>query len=102
MMRAKGWFCRSRRHLGPRPAAKFPRKTDGNTLGCVKDNNVQVSQHFFALKLTKDDLVKVLTAVHNASVVTDPENSQLVKNGAPMEIQNLVKKLGTKSDSKAY
>ena len=28
-----------------------PRKTDGNTLGCVKDNDVQVSQHFFALRL---------------------------------------------------
>jgi hypothetical protein len=27
-----------------------PRKTDGNTLGCVKDNNVLVSQHFFALR----------------------------------------------------
>jgi len=87
------------------PAAgseQFPRKTDGNTLGCVKDNNVQVSQHFFGLKLTKDDLVKVLAAVHNASVVTDPENPQLVKNGGPMEIQGLVKELGTKSDSKSY
>ena len=38
------------------PAAgskQFPRKTDGNTLGCVKDNDVQVSQDFFALKLTE-------------------------------------------------
>src|SRR5713101_2096898 len=32
----------------------FPRRTDGNTLGCVKDDNVRVSQHFFSLKLTKD------------------------------------------------
>jgi hypothetical protein len=87
------------------PAAgskQFPRKTDGNTLGCVKDNDVQVSQHFFALKLTQDDLVKVLTALHNASVVTDPGNPQLVKNGGPTKIQNLVKELGTKSDSKSY
>lgn len=27
-----------------------PRKNDGNTLGCVKDDDVMVSQHFFALK----------------------------------------------------
>jgi hypothetical protein len=87
------------------PAAgseQFPRKTDGNTLGCVKDDNVQVSQHFFALKLTQDDVVKVLTALHNASVVTDPTNAQLVKNGGPTQIQDLVKTLGTKSDSKSY
>jgi hypothetical protein len=29
-----------------------PRKTDGNTLGCIEDNDVLVSQHFFALTLT--------------------------------------------------
>src|SRR5204863_8132467 len=46
-----------------------PRKTDGNTLGCVTDDDVKVSQHFFALKLTKDDVVKVLKALKNASVV---------------------------------
>src|SRR5271167_5276619 len=61
-------------------SATFPRKTDGNTLGCVKDNDVQVSQHFFALRLTKDDLVKVLMALNNASIVTDPKNPQLVNN----------------------
>jgi len=87
------------------PAAgskRFPRKTDGNTLGCVKDNDVQVSQHFFALKLSKDDLAKVLTALHNASVVTDLKNPQLVNNGGPADIQALVAGLGTKSDSKTY
>ena len=42
---------------------KFPRKSDGNTLGCVKDDDVEVSQHFFSLKLTKDDTVKVLQAL---------------------------------------
>jgi Deoxyribonuclease II len=87
------------------PAAgskKNPRMTDGNTLGCVKDNNVLVSQHFFALRLTKDDLVKVLWALHNASVVTDPENPQLVNNGGPADVQGLVKSLGVKSDSTTY
>jgi Deoxyribonuclease II/TIR domain/zinc-ribbon domain len=80
----------------------FPRKTDGNTLGCVKDNDVQVSQHFFALRLTKDDLVKVLTALGNASVVTDPKNPQIVNNGGPADIQKLVAALGVKSASMAY
>jgi hypothetical protein len=87
------------------PAAgstKSPRKTDGNTLGCVKDDDVQVSQHFFALKLTKDDVVKVLSALQNASVVTDPKNLQVVSNGGPADVQGLVNNLGTKSKSSTY
>lgn len=87
------------------PAAgsnKSPRKTDGNTLGCVRDDNVEVSQHFFALKLTKDDLVKVLEALRNTSVVTDPENPQIVHNGGPEEVQKLVDDLGVKSKSMTY
>jgi Deoxyribonuclease II len=83
-------------------SATFPRKSDGNTLGCVKDNDIQVSQHFFALKLTKDDLVKVLMALNNASVVTDPKNPQLVNNGGPADVQKLVATLGVKSASTAY
>ena len=78
---------------------KFPRKTDGNTLGCVNDDNVEVSQHFFALRLTKDDLVKVLMALQNASVVTDPKNPQIVNNGGPADVQELVQNLGIKSNS---
>jgi hypothetical protein len=84
------------------PAAgnkKFPRKSDGNTLGCIEDDNVLVSQHFFALKLNKDDLVKVLKALQNSSVVTDPTNPQLVNNGGPSDVQELVKNLGSKSTS---
>ncbi len=61
-----------------------PRKTDGNTLGCIDDNNLKVSQHFFALKLSKDDLGKILEALQNASVVTDPGNSQIVRKGRPI------------------
>jgi hypothetical protein len=86
------------------PAAgnkETPRRTDGNTLGCIKDNDVKVSQHFFALRLTKDDLVKVLTALKNASVVTDPKNSQIVKNGGPADVQGLVESLGVKSNNTA-
>ena len=82
--------------------AKSPRKTDGNTLGCVKDNDVEFSQHFFALKLSKDDLVKVLTALANASVVTDPTNPQIVNNGGPPEVQQLVQSLGVRSKSATY
>jgi hypothetical protein len=77
---------------------QFPRKADGNTLGCVIDDDVEVSQHFFALRLNKDDVVAVLTALHNASVVTDPTNSQIVNNGGPADVQKLVRNLGTKSN----
>jgi len=83
-------------------SASFPRKSDGNTLGCIKDNDVQVSQHFFALKLTKDDLLLVLRALQNASVVTDPKNQQIVNNGGPADVQGLVSTLGVKSTSEAY
>jgi hypothetical protein len=83
-------------------SASFPRKSDGNTLGCVKDNDVQVSQHFFALRLNKDDLVQVLKALQNASVVTDTKNPQIVNNGGPADVQQLVATLGVKSASATY
>src|SRR5262249_15319142 len=72
-----------------------PRQTDGNTLGCICDNNVKFSQHFFALRLNHDDLVKVLTALRNASVVTDPTNPQIVNNGGSADVKALVNALGT-------
>src|SRR2546421_3369660 len=77
-----------------------PRKTDGNTLGCIKDDDVEVSQHFFSLKLSKDDVVKVLKGLANASVVTDPKNPQIVHNGGPADIKQLVDDLGVKSHNK--
>jgi hypothetical protein len=80
-----------------------PRPDEGNTLGCTaRDNDVLVSQHFFALKLTKDDVAMVLTALQNASVVTDPNNVQIVKNGGPADISSLVTKLGVQSTSTAF
>lgn len=84
------------------PAAgnkKHPRANDGNTLGCIDDDNVLVSQHFFALKLNKQDVVNVLRALQNASVVTDPKNVQIVSNGGPSDVQALVNSLGTRSKS---
>ena len=79
-----------------------PRKSDGNTLGCIDDDNVKVSQHFFSLKLNKDDVIKVLRGLKNSSVVTDPTNPQIVNNGGPQDIQDLVTSLGKKSKSKNY
>lgn len=80
-------------------SAQAPRNSDGNTLGCVKDDNVEVSQHFFALKLSKEDLLAVLAALQNASVVTDTQNSQIVENGGPNDVQQAVSRLGKKSAS---
>jgi Deoxyribonuclease II len=68
-------------------SSEQPRKTDGNTLGCIAhDNDVMVSQHFFSLKLTKSDVATVLKALASASVVTDPANQQIVNNGGPADI----------------
>jgi hypothetical protein len=79
---------------------EHPRKvTSGNTLGCIDNNNVKFSQHFFALKLTKDDLVEVLKALVNSSVVTEPGNAQIARNGGPADVRALVSRLGKKSDS---
>jgi len=78
---------------------EYPRQWDGNTLGCAVSNNVKFSQHFFALKVTKEDLLKVLEALRNASVGTDPANPQIVNNGGPVDVQNLVTQLGRRSSS---
>jgi hypothetical protein len=80
-------------------SSKHPRKTDGNTLGCIKDNDILVSQHFFSLKLNKDDVIAVLNALQNASVATDPSQLQIVNNGGPEDVQALVKSLGKVSKS---
>lgn len=70
------------------------RKTQGNTLGCIADDNTEVSQHFFALKLTHSDTKAVLTAMQTASVVTDPSNSQLVKlTNGPSDLKTLAQGL---------
>jgi len=76
------------------------RQHDGNTLGCVNDNDILVSQHFFSLKLTKADVVVVLQSLVNASVVTDPAKKEIVRNGGPADIRALVESLGDVSPSK--
>ena len=86
----------------------FPR-SNGNTLGCLTDNdgkpqnNAWVSQHFFALRLNKSDVVAVLHGLQRASVVTEANagpgsQSQIIRNGGPDDIQKLVSELGRLSD----
>src|SRR5262249_31236934 len=62
-------------------------------------NNVWVSQHFFALRLNKSDVIAVLRALQRASVVTKSDSalgsqSQIVRNRGPDDIQELVSELG--------
>ena len=81
-------------------SAKSIRKTDGNTLGCIKDDDVLVSQHFFALKLTKADVAEVLTALDHASVVTSVSNLQVFSVSAgPADLAKLAQALGKKEPS---
>lgn len=78
----------------------FKRKT-GNTLGCVKsNNNLIASQHFFALKLTKPDLLKVLKAMQTASIATSIKVPQVVRNGGPPDVRDAVMALGKTPSSK--
>ena len=77
-----------------------PRENGGNTLGCVSlDDDIAVAQHFFSLRLSKSDVLAVLSAIQNSSVVTDTSLAQLVSNGGPADIQAAVAKLGEKSSS---
>jgi hypothetical protein len=75
-------------------------RTDGNSLGCVaNDNNVLVAQSFFAARLTTDDTEVIVKALANASVVTNTANPQIVRNGGPNAIKSVVASLGNKSNS---
>ncbi len=78
-------------------SALHPRTENDNTLGCVINNNVKFSQHFFALSLNHADLMIVLRALGNASVVTDPNNKQIVNNGGPSDVAAVVAGLGKRS-----
>ena len=79
-------------------SSAHPRRT-GNTLGCVVDNDVEVSQHFFALRLNHADVLMVLRGLGSASVVTDPSNAQVANVGGPADVQQLANALGKKSDA---
>ncbi len=72
---------------------------DGNTLGYVKDDDVEVSQHFFCLQLTMSDVLAVLEALINAKVATETDSKPLVNTGGPKEITSLVETLGAAPDN---
>jgi len=76
------------------------RPTQGNTLGCIKDDDVEVGQHLFALKLSAADTKSVLTALRKASVVTDPANIQIVKlTNGPSDLAALAQGFGILDNS---
>ncbi len=76
-----------------------PRQNDGNTLGAIVDDDIEVSQHFFAVKINKSDLIIILKAITNASVGTSTAHPEIVNNGGPSDVQALVKELGKESKS---
>jgi hypothetical protein len=79
----------------PGSGASAIKRKIGNTLGCISsNNNLLASQHFFALKLTKDDVLKVLKALKTAAVATDTTKRQIVRNGGPDDVQAAVGELG--------
>lgn len=85
----------------PGSGSKEDPRTTGNTLGAIgDDDDIEVSQHFFALKLSKDDLVTVLKALANASVGTDTMQPSIVRNGGPADVVELVHALGIPADQR--
>jgi hypothetical protein len=69
---------------------------EGNSLGCtLTDNDVLMSQDFFALKLTEADLLKVLAALAQEGAVTDTSTPQIIKTGGPQEVIDAVAKVGS-------
>ena len=70
---------------------KHPRQGDGNTLGTIKDDDIEVSQHFFALKLNAEDVEIVLKGLQNASIRTQTNVPQIVNNGGPENVLEHVK-----------
>jgi hypothetical protein len=85
-----------------------PRARNGNTLGCITrdgtkpQDDILLSQHFFSVKLNREDVVKVLKAMQHASIVTAPNNRQIVNSGGPEEIRQQVQKLGVVSPDTGY
>jgi Deoxyribonuclease II len=87
------------------PAAgsnQHSRTKDGNSLGCVNDDDVELSQDFFALKLNKADLLVVLQALYEEGAVTDKGNLQIVRTGGPQEVLDAVSKLGNPNATATY
>jgi len=92
---------------------RAPRQNNGNTLGCLTEDgqkpqdNVLFSQHFFSLKLNKEDVLKVLAALQYAGALTEhdataTDRDQVINNGGPAEISQKVDELGVLSQSSSY
>ena len=97
---ARASSCRCRRRRGPAPAASVSRKS-GNTLGCVKtNNNLVASQHFFALKLNKEDLLEGAAGDAKRERRHRSDNRQIAQNGGPPEIRDAAEELGKKPHEK--
>jgi hypothetical protein len=92
----------------PGAASKSIPRGDGNTLGCISDDNdISNAQDFFALQLSRADVKTVLQALAVSSVSTDINNPQIVNRRlagvAPLsDIDPLVAALGRQSSDKAY
>lgn len=86
----------------PGSGVKAPARAEGNSLGCTNDNDVLLSQDFFALNLTEPDLLAVLDALKEEGAVTDPRNTQLVRTGGPEEVQEAVAQLGSANTDSTY
>jgi len=81
----------------PGAARSAAQRKIGNTLGCHSaDNDVQVAQHFFALRLKRSEVVQLLGAMKDAGVVTDPNTAQLAEIGGPADVEEAAKALGNK------
>jgi hypothetical protein len=87
---------------------KFSRATIGNTLGCIHgDDDVEVSQHFFALRLSHKDLLAVLQGLYEASVVAEPNPAGTaatqfsnIGTTGPDDVAEAARKLGGRSQMK--
>jgi hypothetical protein len=85
---------KSKKKVGGKPV-----ELDYNTLGCIDDDDIEVAQHFFCLKVNADDLQQILKGLINSSVVTDATQKALCNNGGPAAIKALVAKMGKLSNS---
>lgn len=83
-------------------SSAHPRAHDGNSLGCVDDDDVDLSQDFFALKLTKPDLLKVLAALQQEGAVTAASTPQIMNSGGPQEVIDAVSKLGSPNTKPSF
>jgi len=92
----------------PGSGSKTVGRHDGNTLGCISnDNDISNAQDFFALRVNRDDVKTLLKALAVASVWTDPANPQIVRrtvNGVPLagDLDGLVAVLGRMATGKTF